>query len=197
MKKLNRLLALLLALLIALPLTGFAAEKQTPIEKLGARLLEAQAALDRAEDILTGTEEDVARLEAKYEKNPGSSKKQDQLIDAMIAQEAAAEAYAQALDDLMHLQDEQARMAEDAECEDLVVEYEGRYANLLVTATVDENMVLYGLTAEVDGSDRDQLVGENSYLYRFIGKDIPLTIGEKKTDDVAPLSLTSPASTPA
>ncbi|MBE5811157.1 MAG: ribonuclease [Clostridiales bacterium] len=48
-------------------------------------------------------------------------------------------------------------------------------------------MVLYGLTAEVDGSDRDQLVGENSYLYRFIGKDIPLTIGDKKTDDVAPL----------
>nr|MBR4280230.1 ribonuclease [Clostridia bacterium] len=48
-------------------------------------------------------------------------------------------------------------------------------------------MVIYGLTAEVDGSDRDKLVGGNDYLYQFIGKDIPLTIGDKKTDDVAPL----------
>ncbi|MBQ4579606.1 MAG: hypothetical protein IJA83_03010 [Clostridia bacterium] len=48
-------------------------------------------------------------------------------------------------------------------------------------------MVIYGLEAEVKGSDRDQLVGENDYLYQFIGKDIPLTIGNGKKDDVAPL----------
>ena len=187
MKMANRLLALLLALMLALPLAGFAADKSSPVEQLGAQLLAAQTDLDQAEETLAGAEEDVARLEKKYEKSPNSSKIQDQLIDAMIAQEEAAEAYARALDALMLLQEEQTRMAQDADCEDLIVEYEGKYADLIVTATVDENMVLYGLTAEVDGSDRDKLVGENSYLYRFIGKDIPLTIGDKKTDDVAPL----------
>lgn len=187
MKTMSRLLSLLLALILALPLTGLAAEKTSPIEALGAQLLAASTALDAADDALAGAEKDLAALEKKYEKNPNSSKVQDQLIDAMIAQEEAAEAYAEALDHLMRLQEEQSRMAEDAECEDLIVEYNGKYADLLVTATVDENMVLYGLTAEVDGSDRDKLVAENSYLYRFIGKDIPLTIGDRKTDDVAPL----------
>ena len=187
MKRIKQLLSLLLALLLALPLTGLAAEKLTPIEQLGAQLVQAQSDLDRAKEILAGTQEDVARLEQKYEKNPSSSKIQDQLIDAMIAVEAAEDAYAGAFATLLMLQETQSRMAEEAECEDLIVEYEGKYADLLVTATVDENMVLYGLTAEVDGSDRDQLVAQNSYLYQFIGKDIPLTIGDKKTDDVAPL----------
>ncbi len=187
MKRIKQLLSLLLALLLALPLTGLAAEKLSPIEQLGAQLVQAQSDLDRAKEILAGTQEDVARLEQKYEKNPSSSKIQDQLIDAMIAVEAAEDAYAGAFATLLMLQETQSRMAEEAECEDLIVEYEGKYADLLVTATVDENMVLYGLTAEVDGSDRDQLVAQNSYLYQFIGKDIPLTIGDKKTDDVAPL----------
>ena len=187
MKRIKQLLSLLLALLLALPLTSLAAEKLTPIEQLGAQLVQAQSDLDRAKEILAGTQEDVARLEQKYEKNPSSSKIQDQLIDAMIAVEAAEDAYAGAFATLLMLQETQSRMAEEAECEDLIVEYEGKYADLLVTATVDENMVLYGLTAEVDGSDRDLLVAQNSYLYQFIGKDIPLTIGDKKTDDVAPL----------
>jgi hypothetical protein len=187
MKRIKQLLSLLLALLLALPLTGLAAEKLSPIEQLGAQLVQAQSDLDRAKEILAGTQEDVARLEQKYEKNPNNAKIQDQLIDAMIAVEAAEDAYAGAFATLLMLQETQSRMAEEAECEDLIVEYEGKYADLLVTATVDENMVLYGLTAEVDGSDRDQLVAQNSYLYQFIGKDIPLTIGDKKTDDVAPL----------
>ena len=187
MKRIKQLLSLLLALLLALPLTGLAAEKLTPIEQLGAQLVQAQSDLDRAKEILAGTQEDVARLEQKYEKNPNNAKIQDQLIDAMIAVEAAEDAYAGAFATLLMLQETQSRMAEEAECEDLIVEYEGKYADLLVTATVDENMVLYGLTAEVDGSDRDLLVAQNSYLYQFIGKDIPLTIGDKKTDDVAPL----------
>ena len=187
MKRIKQLLSLLLALLLALPLTSLAAEKLTPIEQLGAQLVQAQSDLDRAKEILAGTQEDVARLEQKYEKNPNNAKIQDQLIDAMIAVEAAEDAYAGAFASLLMLQETQSRMAEEAECEDLIVEYEGKYADLLVTATVDENMVLYGLTAEVDGSDRDLLVAQNSYLYQFIGKDIPLTIGDKKTDDVAPL----------
>lgn len=189
MKMLTRLSALLLALamLIALPLTGSAAEKLTPIEALAQELQAAQAAFTQASEALTEADEAVAALEKKYDKNPNSTKIQDQLIDAMIEQEAAAEAFMEANAALLLVQAEQTRLAEEAECEDLVVEYDGKYADLLVTATVDENMVIYGLTAVVDGSERDMLVGRNDYLYQFIGKDIPLTIGDKETDDVAPL----------
>ena len=183
----KKVFSLLLALMLALPLTGFAADQLSPIEELGAQLVQSQTDLDKATDALDDAKADVAALEKKYEKNPKSSKIQDQLIDAMIALEEAEDGYAGAFATLLMLQEMQSRMAEDADCEDLIVEYDGKYADLIVTATVDENMVIYGLTAEVNGSDRDRLVGENSYLYQFIGKDIPLTIGDKKTDDVAPL----------
>ena len=182
----TRLLALLVALLL-LPLSGLAAEKLSPIEQLGAQLIEAQAAFTQASEALTQADKAVADLEKKYNKNPNSSKIQDQLIDAMIGQEAAVEAFAEANAALLTLQAEQKRLAEKADCEDLIVEYDGKYADLLVTVTVDEDMVIYGLAAEVDGSDRDKLVGSNDYLYQFIGKDILLTIGNAKKDDVAPL----------
>ena len=182
MKHITRLLALLLAFL--LPLSGLAA---TSIEALGAQLLEAQQAYTQSVEDLAAADKAVADLEKKYDKNPDSTKIQDQLIDAMIEQELAAEISAEALDALMTLQNQQSKLAKEADCEDLVVEYDGKYADLDVTVTVDANMVIYGLSAEVKGSDRDQLVGENDYLYQFIGKDIPLTIGNGKKDDVAPL----------
>ncbi len=187
MKRMKQVLSLLLALLLALPLTGFAAEELSPIEALGAQLLAAQSAYDQATEALDAANEDVAELEKKYEKNPNSTKIQDQLFNAWVEQEEADSAHAFAAEKLMELQAEQARMAEEAECEELIVEYDGKFADLIVTVTVDENMVIYGLTAEVEGSDRDKLVGENSYLYHFIGQDIPLTIGNGKKDDVAPL----------
>ena len=183
---LSRLWALLLTLTLLLGMTGLATEKQTPIEQLAEELLSAQAAFTQASQNLTKADEKVAQLEAKYEKKP-TNKLQDQLIDAMIDQEAAMEAFMAANDALLLLQTEQALLAEEAECEELIAEYEGKYANLIVTATVDENLVIYALTAEVDGGDRDKLVASNDYLYQFISKDIPLTIGDKKTDDVAPL----------
>ena len=105
----------------------------------------------------------------------------------MVEQELAIEINAEALAALMLLQEQQSRMADEADCEDLYIEYDGKYADIDLTVTVDENMVIYGLEAEIKGSDRDQLVGENDYLYQFIGKDIPLTIGNSKKDDVAPL----------
>lgn len=187
MKHLGRVLALLMALLLALPMTGLAAKELSPIEELGAQLLEAQIAWDKAAEALAAADEEVADLEKKYDKNPNSSKIQDQLIDAMIEQEEADVALTAAEATLTELQARQARLAEEAECEALIVEYEGKFAELLVTVAVDENMVIYDLTAEVEGSERDQLVEQNSYLYQFIGKEIPLTIGNKKTDDVAPL----------
>ena len=187
MKYLKQMLSLLLALLLFLPMAGFAAEELSPIEALGVLLVQAQSAYDTAAEALDAVNEDVAELEGKYEKNPNSTKIQDQLLNAWIEQEEADAAHAAAEEALIELQAQQARLAEEAECEALIVEYDGKYADLLVTATVDENMVIYDLTAEVKGSERDQLVGENSYLYQFIGKDIPLTIGSKKTDDVAPL----------
>ena len=188
MKRFSRLSALLLALMLFIaPLSGCAADKPAPIEDLALRLQAAQTAFTQASDALTQADDKVAQLEKKYDKNPNNSKIQDQLIDAMITQEAALEAFAEKNAALLTLQAEQKRLAEEAECEDLIVEYDGRFADLLVTVTVDENMVIYGLAAEVDGSDRDKLVGRNDYLYQFIGKDIPLTIGDKKTDDVAPL----------
>lgn len=188
MKRFSRLFALLLALTFFIaPLSGCAADKLAPIEDLALRLQAAQAAFTQASEAIAQADDQVAQLEKKYGKNPNNAKVQDQLIDAMITQEAASEAFAEKNAALLTLQAEQKRLAEEAECEDLIVEYDGRFADLIVTVTVDENMVIYGLTAEVDGSDRDKLVGGNDYLYQFIGKDIPLTIGDKKTDDVAPL----------
>ena len=182
MKHLNRLLALLLALL--LPLAGLA---ETPIEKLGAQLLEAQQTWTQSASDLAAADKAVADLEKKYNKSPNSTKIQDQLIDAMVEQELAAEIQAEALEALTALQAEQTKLAQKAGCEELTVDYDGKYADLAVTVTVDENMVIYALAAQVKGSDRDKLVGENDYLYQFIGKDIPLTIGNGKKDDVAPL----------
>ena len=182
MMKLTRILALLLAFF--LPLSALAA---TPIEELGTQLLEAQQAYTQSLEDLAAADKAVADLEKKYDKNPNSSKIQDQLIDAMVEQELAAEINAEALATLMLLQEQQSRMAEEADCEGLYVEYDGKYADIDLTVTVDENMVIYGLEAEIKGSDRDKLVGENDYLYQFIGKDIPLTIGNGKKDDVAPL----------
>ena len=188
MKLLTRLSALLLTLaLFIAPLTGCAADKLSPIEDLALRLQQAQAAFTQASEALTAADAEVAGLEKKYAKNPNSTKIQDQLLEAWIAQEAAAETFAEKNAALLTLQAEQARLAEAADCEALTVEYDGKFADLTAIVTVDENMVIYGLTAEVDGSDRDKLVGRNDYLYQFIGKDIPLTIGDKKTDDVAPL----------
>ena len=182
MKMLTRLIALLLAFL--LPLAGLA---ETPIGKLGPLLLEAQQAWTQSEDDLAAADKAVAELEKKYNKNPNSTKIQDQLIDAMVEQELAYELHAEAQSALTALQKQQAQLAKEADCEDLYVEYDGKYADLAVTVTVDENMVIYGLEAEIKGGERDKLVGENDYLYQFIGKDIPLTIGNGKKDDVAPL----------
>ena len=181
-----RILSLLMALLMfAAP--GLA-DEVSPIEALALELQEAQSAYTQALLDLADANETVASLEAKYEKNEDDVAVQDQLIDAMIVQEEAQEACNEAEAALLAVQAKQAELAEDAECEDLIVEYEGKYADLLVTVTVDENMVVYALTVEVDGSERDQLVGENDYLYQFIGKTLPVTIGDGKDDDVRPLS---------
>lgn len=186
----TRLSALWMALLLLFTLTGcgMAADEQSPIETLAAKLQEAQAAFTQAEDALVLADQEVAALEKKYDKNPSSTQLQDQLLDAMIAQEAALDARSEALATLMVLQAQQQTLAEAADCETLLVEKDGKYAKLSAAVTVDENMVIYALAVQVEGSERDQLVGENDYLYQFLGKDIPLTIGSAEDDDVAPLA---------
>ena len=183
----TRLSALLLALLMLFGASGLAAEKLTPIESLALELQEAQAAYTAALTDLTEADKALAAAEKKYNKNPSSTSAQDALIDAMIAQEEAAEVLAEADAALLVLQAEQLRLAEEADCEDWYVEYKGKFADLTVTVTVDEDLVIYALTVGVDGSDRDQLVAENDFLYQFIGLDIPVSIGDKKTDDLKPL----------
>ena len=188
MKLLTRLSALLLTLaLFIAPLTGCAADKLSPIEDLALRLQQAQAAFTQASEALTAADAEVAGLEKKYDKNPNSTKIQDQLLEAWLAQEAAVEAFAESNAALLTLQAEQAQLIREADCEDLLATYDGKFADLTAIVTVDENMVIHGLTVIVDGSERDSLVNRNDYLYQFIGKDIPLTIGNQKTDDVAPL----------
>ena len=183
----TRLSALLLALLMLFGASGLAAEKLTPIESLALELQDAQAAYTAALTELVEADQALAAAEKKYDKNPNSASVQDALIDAMIEQEEAAEAFAEADATLLVLQSEQLRLAEEAGCEDWYVEYEGKFADLFITVTVDEDLVIYALVVEVDGSDRDQLVAENDYLYQFIGLDIPVSIGDKKTDDLKPL----------
>lgn len=187
MKMMSRLLSLLMTLMLLFTATGLAAEKLTPIQELGIELVDAQADYDAAAKALEEADQKVASLEKKYEKNPNSTKVQDQLIDAMVLQEEAQEGCDAAGERLQALQARQQTMAEEAECEPLTVEYDGKYADLVITVLVDENMVIYDLDVQVKGSERDQLVGQDSYLYQFVGKDIPLTIGKQKNDDVAPL----------
>ena len=183
-----RLFALLLALMMLVaPMTGTAEQELTEIYGVGQYLRYTQEAFAKASEALAAADAEVAALEKQYDKNPNSTKIQDQLIDAMLAQEAAAKEFAEVNEWLIAFQAEQKCLAEEADCEDLIIEYDGKFADLLVTVTVDADMVIYGLTAEVDGSERDKLVGQNDFLYQFIGKDIPLTIGDKETDDVAPL----------
>lgn len=188
MKKfLPRMLSLLLALMMILGVSAPADALLTPIEALAAELQQAQTAFTLASEALIAADAEVADLESRYDRDPRDTQLQDALIDAMIAQEEAAEAFTRASDDLADLQTRQAGLVRTSDCEELLVGYDGKYADLLVTATVDADMVLYALAVEVDGSDRDQLVAENDYLYQFLGKDLPLTIGEEADDDVAPL----------
>ena len=186
MKMMSRLLSLLMTLMLLFTVTGMAAEKLTPIQELGIELVDAQADYDAAAKTLEEADQKVASLEKKFEKNPNSTKIQDQLIDAMVLQEEAQEECDAAGERLQALQARQQTMAEEAECEPLTVEYDGKYADLVITVLVDENMVIYDLDVQVKGGERDQLVGQDSYLYQFVGKDIPLTIGKQKKDDVAP-----------
>ena len=161
MKKImTRLSALLLALLLIMGAAGLAAEKLTPIQQLGADLQQAQAEYTLAMEALTAAQEKALDLEARYNKKP-TDKLYDQVIDAMIAVEDAEDDYAGAYASLLLLQTEQTRMLEDAGCEELTVQHKGKYAALDVSVWVDENMVIYALTAQVDGSDRDKLVAEN------------------------------------
>ncbi len=185
--KFRRLLSLLLAALMLLATACAAREDASPIEELAGELLIAQTAFTSAREAMLDADEALAALEKKYDKNPDDPKLQDQIIDAMILQEEAAGAFIEANAALIALQEEQTRLIEKAECEELLAEYEGKYADILLTALVDEDMVLYGLTVQVEGSQRDQLVAQNDYLYSFLGKDLPLTIGEDEEDDVAPL----------
>ncbi len=187
MKLFNRLIALLLALLMLVPASFAAKEEASPIEILAEKLISAQAEFSAAQSALEAAEESLAGLEKQYEKSPDDAALQDRLIDAMILQEESAEAFAEANAALLVLRAEQTRLMADADCEELTAEYRGKYAELLVTVSVDENMVIYGLEAEVDGGERDRLVAGNDYLYAFLGKDLPLSIGDKQTDDVAPL----------
>ena len=147
----TRLSALLLALLMLFGASGLAAEKLTPIEQLALDLQAAQSAYTQSVELLAEVDETLAALEKKYEKDQNNAKLQDQLIDTMIAREDAEDAYAAAFASLMLLQVEQTRLAIEAECEDWYVEYEGKFADLLVTVTVDENLIIYALTVEVDG----------------------------------------------
>ncbi len=186
-KTFPRIGALLLALLMLLGVSSLATQDATPIEALAAQLQQAQAAFTQASEDLIAADAQVADLEDQYARDEDDAALQDALIDAMILQEEAADAFGLANDELAGLQTRQTELIQDSDCEDLLVEYDGKYADLLITATVDENLVLYALTVEVEGSERDQLVAENDYLYQFLGKDLPLTIGEEEEDDVAPL----------
>ena len=181
----SRLMLALLAALVLAIVPGFAADME--VAELGTALLEAQqqytAAVTENEEALAA----LSKLEAKYEKNQDDARLQDQLIEAMIRQEEAAAVLSDAKAALAALQTRQVEMAKAAECEDLIAEYQGKYADIVVTVTVDENLVIYGLSAEVDGSERDQMAASPDYLYSFIGKDLPLTIGNGKKDEVAPL----------
>ena len=185
MKHLKILLSLLLAALLLLGVG--VAEQPVTIGTLAPLLLQAQNDYDLAEQTLADLNDQAAELIDRSDRNPDDLDLLDRALEAMALQEEADAAYTAAWEMLTELQALQARLTETAECEALTVEHDGKFADLLVTVHVDENMVIHDLAVTVDGGERDQLVARNSYLYQFLGKDLPMTIGEGKTDDVAPL----------
>ncbi len=178
----------LMALMLALLMIPFAGAEAPAIEEIGAALLKQQTAFDASSAALRDADEAVADLEARYERNENDAKVQDALIEAMILQEEAAEAFAAAQQALTDAQSE--HLALLLLCEDgleaLELTHDGKYADLAITVTLDENMVIYDLAVLVDGDERDQAVGQNGFLYQFIGKALPLTIGNGKKDDIHP-----------
>lgn len=188
-KLLHRFFAILLTFLLVFS-TAFA--EGSAIEQLGAALSEAQQACDSLSDAYEALTEKVAKLENQY--NTASKKQkaslEEQWLEAMEEQEEMHDALLKAQDSLSSYQAEHQALLhrEEDHLEALCLEYEGKYAGLTVNVQVDENLVIYALSAQVDGSERDKLVGEMAYLYQFLGKDLPLTIGNGKKDDVQPLS---------
>jgi len=181
------LLTLLLSFAMAFtPAAGLAQTAQNSIEELGASLLQAQLDYDEANAAYDKLAETVIDLQAQYDKGTEKQKLavQDKLIEALIEEETLSETLQEAEKTLTDLQAKQQKMLKDAECEALTAEYDGKYADLTLEVWLDENMTVYALTVEVDGSERDQAAGENAFLYQFIGKTLPVTIGNAKDDDV-------------
>ena len=106
----------------------------------------------------------------------------------MLEEETLNEQLTECDKTLSALQDQQKKLLKKADCETLTVEYDGKYADLLITVDVDENMTIYNLGIVVEGSERDQAVAGNGFVYQFIGKTLPVTIGDAKDDDVQPLN---------
>ncbi len=192
MKKMFRqLFSLLLALLLTFSLTPSLAEHT--LAELGAALLAAQTDHDAYLAEYTELTKEVSELETQYNKAGKKQKAslEEKWMQAMLDQEAAYEGLVDAEERLTSLQSEHQALlllVLEEDCEPLTLDYDGRFADLRLNVVLDEDLVIYALTAEVDGSERDQLVAQNSFLYQFIGKDLPLTIGNGKTDDVRPLS---------
>ena len=192
----NRLASLMLALLMSVmlvlaPAASLAAkqEEQSPLELLAAELIAAQTEFDLALADHTEWLDELDKLEAQYERNDSDLSVQDALINAMVEEEEAAVRIEVAQAELVPLLTELQQMQLDAECETLTAEHDGKFADLLAEVLVDENMVIYGLTVTVTGGDeRDQLVSGNGYLFQFLGKTIPVSVGNSKDDDVKPLA---------
>ncbi len=185
----RRLLSLLLTLLMAFSLLpGFAAGMD--IADLGRALAAAQQAYDESAAAFVELTAQVTDLEERY--NKASKKKQaaleEQWLEAMAQQEAAYEAFVAAEEELTDLQAEhQALLLANDDLETLTATYEGRFAEIDVTVTVDSELIIHDLEVEIDGGERDQAAAGQAFLYGFLGKDLPLSIGDGKKDDIHPL----------
>ncbi len=181
----RRMLPLLIALLLIVPMAF--ANHVSPIREIGLQLAEAQTNADAALIAANNADDVVARLEKQYANNENDAEVQDALIDAMILQEEAAEALAAADLELAAIQAAHAALVQTNDsCETLEMTYDGKYADLEIAVTLDENLVIYDLQVTVKGDERDQAVGLAAYLYSYIGHDLPLSIGTGKADDVRP-----------
>ncbi len=169
MRFVRRILPLLLALLLLVP----AALADKTLDQLADRLLEQQLILDEVSA-------DLSKLTQKYERDPDDAALQDKLIDVMIAYEEAEQSLASTQ------AEHRAHLLNQDDCETYTLEHDGEYAGLTIQITVDEDLTIWDLTCAVDGSERDQAVGENAFLYQFFGKTLPVTMGNGKKDDVRP-----------
>ena len=178
-----RLLALLLTLLMLLSGASAAAPDYT-IGEIGDALREVSAELEASRAAALEAEETYFRLEEEFSRveNTASDAElirlQDEMFDALLANDEAIEDAKLLEEELLSLQDIHLGMlTEDMPRQTLQAK---GYASKLTIDVLVQDGVIWDLAITVEGDEKDQLVGEYPFTVQFIGRELPLATDQKE-----------------